>query len=116
MLETSALVPTWDGAVARLWLGVALSATSAVLWSVTESLCASVDFFKLFPGHMIWHVGMPLGLCNCLVCGLLLRADNFRQKPRFICPPGCLGRLYYVFFPGLMFVIEGDSETGTAHA
>ena len=48
-------------------------------WIVTEQLCCTSDFFKLFPGHLIWHLGMTLGLVNCLVYAALLRADNFRQ-------------------------------------
>ena len=36
-------------AVCRLWLGVVLAALAALCWIVTEELCCTVDFFKVFP-------------------------------------------------------------------
>ena len=55
------------GAIMRLWLGLFLCSISATLWMVTEGHCDEVNFFKVFPGHLIWHIGMTLGLLNCLV-------------------------------------------------
>ena len=71
------------GAVVRLWLGWVVAAVSAGSWIATESQCdrdtSTGRFFRLFPGHVIWHLGMTTGLVNCLVYAALLRADNFGQ-------------------------------------
>ena len=89
-----------------------IAAASAASWVVTERYCDTIDFFKLFPGHVLWHVGMTLGLVNCLVLAALLRADNFRQHPRFIAGAGCLGRVYFALLPGLLFLAD-DPTTST---
>lgn len=94
------------GAHLRLWLGLLMAVSSAALWVVTEQLCDTVLFFRLFPGHLIWHVGMTLGLTNCLVLAALLRADNFAQHPRFINAPGVLGSVYFAILPGLVFLVD----------
>ena len=39
-------------------------------------MCDDSDFFKLFPGHLLWHDLLSGGLLNCLAYGLLLRANN----------------------------------------
>ena len=96
------------GASMRLWFGLALCAASATAWVATEQLCDTVDFFKLFPGHVIWHIGMTLGLVNCMVYPALLRSDNFRQSPFFATSPDCLGKLYFALLPGLVFVIPDE--------
>jgi hypothetical protein len=95
-------------AIVRLWVGVFTCIVSATCWIATEHLCDVVDFFKVFPGHLIWHVGMTWGLVNCLVFAALLRADNFRQRPQFVSAPGCLGRMYFSFLPGLVFLTESS--------
>ena len=99
------------GAILRLWLGIAIAAIAVVLWVMTENLCDTYDFFKVFPGHLIWHVGMTLGLTWCLVLAALLRADNFSQHPRFLQAPGPFGCLYFSVFPGLVFLVDDEEES-----
>ena len=76
-------------------------------------------------GHVIWHIFMTLGLLNCLVYAAMLRADNFRQRPRFMgANAGCCGcgALYFAILPGLVFFVEEDvhewgrTADGTAYA
>ena len=50
---------------------------------LTENLCASSEFWKLFPGHLVWHIGMPLGLMNCLSVCALLQAESHGKYPYF---------------------------------
>ena len=99
------------GAIMRLWLGLFLCSISATLWMVTEGHCDEVNFFKVFPGHLIWHIGMTLGLLNCLVYAALLRADNFSQHPRFVGAGNCcIGLLYFSILPGLVFLVDDEDQ------
>ena len=67
------------GAGVRFAVGLVAAILSASIWIATEALCDRNLFFRVFPGHMVWHLGMTWGLVNCLVYAALLRADNFGQ-------------------------------------
>lgn len=67
----------------RFGLGFLIVTLSAALWLLTENLCESSEFWKLFPGHLVWHIGMPLGLMNCLSICALLQAEAHGKYPYF---------------------------------
>ena len=71
------------GGKTRLLSGALIACVSAGLWVLTEESCATSDFFKVFPGHPIWHIGMPLGLMHCLSFCALLRAEAHGQFPYY---------------------------------
>lgn len=64
----------------RYKLGVGFLVGGVIMWTLTENLCDDVDFFKIFPGHMLWHIVAGWGMSNCLLYASLFRADNFNMK------------------------------------
>lgn len=67
----------------RFWVGLVIAGVSALLWKVTEDNCDDYEFFKIFPGHFLWHLGMTIGLINCLAVCALLQGESHRRYPYF---------------------------------
>lgn len=128
----------------RFIFGVIIIMFSSSLWVVTEKLCDTVDFFKLFPGHMLWHVIVAWGMSNCLLYASLLRADDFHMRASLnigsinfkklcslrsiiyslysfcSCKSICVGcsNLYFFIFPSFKFHAYqtfSTPTTGTIH-
>ena len=62
--------------------GLCFALFGVVVWLLTEQLCDSVKWIRWFPGHLFWHISMSYGLTLMLLLGGVLRADNFKKKPR----------------------------------
>ena len=64
----------------RFIFGVVGIIVSASSWIITEHLCDQLYFFKMFPGHMLWHIIASWGMSNCLFYVSLFRADDFHMR------------------------------------
>jgi len=64
----------------RFLFGVVIIIIGASSWIITEQFCDKIDFFKLFPGHLLWHIISAWGMLNCLFYAALLRADDFSMR------------------------------------
>lgn len=91
-----------DYSIERLWFGVRLMIVGAGSWvstrlqctphayyhvthapcrhlpvgalqGLTESYCDESAFFRWFPGHVLWHVCMSVGLTHALIFAIMLR-------------------------------------------
>mmetsp|Transcript_58113 Transcript_58113/g.129552 ORF Transcript_58113/g.129552 Transcript_58113/m.129552 type:complete len:419 (-) Transcript_58113:261-1517(-) len=109
-----------DYSIERLWFGVRLMIVGAGSWGLTESYCDESAFFRWFPGHVLWHVCMSVGLTHALIFAIMLRANNFRASVVRIGHEGeasaCndiemnqrslgpIARWYFWFLPGFVFM------------
>ena len=76
--------PTLSDARRRFFWGLATLLIAVSSWLATEGLCDTLEFFRLFPGHAIFHVLMAYGLMQCLVYPSILRASFYSAHPRFL--------------------------------
>jgi len=67
-------------AMRRFGLGNVLAIISVLCQVLNEKFCSDNEFWKRFPGHAIWHVGMAYGLFQCLIILVVLHANNVRAK------------------------------------
>lgn len=68
----------------RFFWGLALLLLAVSAWLATEGLCDTTPFFRVFPGHALFHVLMAYGLMQCLVYPSILRASFYSAHPRFL--------------------------------
>jgi hypothetical protein len=66
--------------------GLCIASFGIVSWVGTELLCDSVKLVRWFPGHFIWHLTVSYGFTLMMLLGGVLRADNFKKKPRIWRP------------------------------
>eukprot|EP00931_Biecheleriopsis_adriatica_P110007 TRINITY_DN84292_c0_g1_i1.p1 TRINITY_DN84292_c0_g1~~TRINITY_DN84292_c0_g1_i1.p1 ORF type:complete len:383 (-),score=53.10 TRINITY_DN84292_c0_g1_i1:97-1245(-) len=65
------------------YTGVVLSILAFAVWYPSEHLCGEVYFWTVFPGHVFWHLLMPLGCVYMMLLPSLLMADIERTYPIF---------------------------------
>lgn len=72
-------------AIRYFFFGLASVVLAFACWFVAEVLCTddSADFFKLFPGHIVWHVASSYGLLHMWIFVAFLRAHDLQQRPEF---------------------------------
>ena len=107
--------------------GLCIALVGIISWVATEQLCDSVKWIRFIPGHFIWHITVSYGFTLMLLLGGVLRADNFKKKPRIWRPArhnngkDCCHHGAYNFFTSLYFDImpefahvdpELDASTG----
>ena len=47
---------------------------------MTETLCDRSHAFRIFPGHLLFHVLLCIGILHISIYPSLLRTDNFAQR------------------------------------
>lgn len=105
--------------------GLIVAFLGIATWVVTEKGCDTIKALRYVPGHLVWHVTMAYGLTMMLLLGGVLRADNFKKKPRIwrprrkgkgFCRNGaynCLTSLYFDAMPEFAHVDPAlDASTG----
>ena len=73
------------------------------------------SFFKVFPGHVVWHVGAILGVCNMLLAAAALRMDEHKARLRWTHRTEYgqryrWRRIYYAVLPGFAAVDDPVDE------
>jgi hypothetical protein len=66
--------------------GLFIASIGIISWVMTELLCDSVKWVRWYPGHFIWHLTVSYGFTLMMLLGGVLRADNFKKKPRIWRP------------------------------
>ena len=125
-------VGNWQYAAKRFKIGVALGVVAVACEIFTMNFCDTSDFFKIFPGHALWHVCLSLALINFLVYASMLRLDNmYGTHPYFYdafpthkdddsCCCYCWGArgwsIYFAIVPGFEFRYGTSASGGGCRA
>jgi hypothetical protein len=100
----------------RLFLrGLLIACVGVVSWLLTEQLCDEVKWVRYFPGHFVWHITMSYGLTMMLLLGGVLRADNFKMKPRIWRPRNSKGCCQHGAYKYLLTSLYFDILPEFAH-
>ena len=84
--------------------GTVIAILGTILWILTENLCDSVDFFKKFPGHVIWHIFMSYGLTQILQFIVFVRTNNYKLNCEIInTNKSMLKNIFYFIFPKIVW-------------
>ena len=94
----------WQWARRRFRLGMWVGLTGVLLESLGSAYCDQSDFWRAFPSHALWHVGMSWGLMQCMIYGALLRLDKLNVRAHITG---------HVFLPGGSVVVTSDEEGAT---
>ena len=68
-------------ALGHFAFGMFLALLGITAWILTETLCDSTPAFRVFPGHLLFHILLCVGILHISIYPSLLRADNFRATP-----------------------------------
>merc|ERR1712032_765588 len=83
--------------VKRFFFGLGIAFLSGICWFIAEEGCHESNVFKLFPGHALFHIGLPYGLMNTMVLIVILKAPSLGKRPKFYT------NIYFTIMPGLYF-------------